>query len=520
MLSRKKTMTAARHRQRGSIAPFMVLALGGALLATAYALDTNRMTSNAAQVKRATDAAAMAVGNERLMKNEKSPTVLRELAYGYVVNNLGMDTSLASQIDRDSVELEEQTGEDERIRYKVEVRFKADPELLGGEVKDMRVHSTVEVVARSTEVAIVLPNSGTEGATELAALRKMFKRFAGQLLDDDENSEKRIWLSLVPFSQVVNVYDREDTGRLRRWATAAAIRPVELTSLWRTGIRDLSDGRMPDPRTERLCMNRGMYPGQVYYWDQPPTGQFTRVYYRHDLPENHPLEPSISWTGPNPDFGQATGVNDTRFIIGNVGCPRAALLPLTNQLKKVEDRLDEMRTGFNVNYAIGMGWAGHALSPEMRGSAGWGDSELPLDFPDSDKAQNAKIIVMLANTTGDWFDTDAYNAGKVGEAVQNGNNDPGGTATASRRFQDLCDSFRSRHLKFHFIGVRPGDPQDFGRQLFDRVAGIPLQTCAQGGGSMTFANAPTFNEGQEQIQHLLDDIADKIKHEFYARLVE
>lgn len=37
---------------------------------------------------------------------------------------------------------------------------------------------------------------------------------------------------------------------------------------------------------------------------------------------------------------------------------------------------------------------------------------------------------------------------------------------------------------------------------------------------MTYANAPTFNEGQEQIQHLLDDIADKIKHEFYARLVE
>jgi hypothetical protein len=520
MPSRKPTMTGARHRQRGSIASFMVLAIGGALLATAYALDTHRMTSSAAQVKRATDAAAMAVGNERLMKNEKSPTVLHQLAYGYVVNNLGMDSSLARQIGPQNVELEEQTDNDQRVRYKVEVNFEANPELLGGQVKQMRVHSTVEVVARATEVAIVIPNSGTENNTELAALRQLFKRFAARLLDDDENSEKRIWLSLVPYSQVVNVYDREDTGRLRRWATGAAIRPVELTSLWRTGIRDLGDGRMPDPRTQRVCMNRGLYPGQVYFWDQPPAGQFTRVYYRHDLPENHPLEPSISWTGPNPDFGQATGVNDTRFIIGNVGCPRAALLPLTNQLSKVEERLDEMRTGFNVNYAIAMGWAGHALSPEMRGSAGWGDSELPLDFPDSDNAQNAKIIVMLANTIGDWFDTDAFNAGQVGEAVQSGTNDPGGTVTASKRFQDLCESFRGRHLKFHFIGVRPGDPQDFGRQLFDRVAGVPLQTCTQGGGSMTFADAPTFNQGQEQIQNLLDDIADKIKHEFYARLVE
>lgn len=509
------------RRQRGSIAPFMVLALGGALLATAYSLDTGRLTNSAAQVKRATDMAVMAVGNERLMKGtDVSDEELKQLAYGYVVNNLGLDSTLANQIGQENVSLTQAKDEENRTRYKVAVNFTSAPELLGGETKEVNVHSTAEVVAKATEIAIILPNSGTEGEQELATLRRLFKTFAARLMSRDENDQQRIWISLIPFSQTVNVYDSEDTNRIRRWATSTAIRPVELSSLYRTGIRDLSDARMPNPKSQRLCLNRGLLLGENYFWDQPPTGQFTRVYYRHDLPENHPFEPRITWRGPNPDFGQASGVEDTRNIIGDVGCPKAALLPLTKDLKEIEDRLDAMRTGFNVNYSIAMGWAGHALSPAMRGSNGWGDSELPLDFP-SDNNDNVKIIIMLANTTGDWFDTDAYNTARVGTSIDgDGNNNDGGKGVATRRLSLLCSSFRNRELKFHFIGVRPGDPEDFGRRLFDQVAGIPLQGCAQGTGSMTFANAATFREGEEQIDRLLRDITDKIKHEYYVRLVE
>ncbi|WP_207388740.1 hypothetical protein [Stutzerimonas kirkiae] len=510
------------RKQDGGIAPFMVLALGGALLSTAYSLETSRMTNDAAQVKRATDVAAMAVGKAHLMDGERSLEALAPLAYNYVKNNLGMDSSLAERIAQDNVSLSRETDEEGHTRYTVMASFQAEAPMLGAASEEIQVSSTSEVVAKSTEIAIVLPNSLTEGDAELAALRRLFKGFANRLLEGDESDERRIWISLIPFSQTVNVYDTEDPNRIRRWATSTAIRPVELTTLFRTGIRDLSDRRMPDPMTERLCLNRGLRLGENYFWDQPPAGQFTRVYYRHDLPENHPSEPSISWTGPNPTFGQASGTNDIRYIIGDVGCPRAPLLPLTNDLEKIEERLDEMRTGFNTNYAIAMGWAAHALSPNMRGSNGWGDSELPLDFATEDNTDNVKIMVMLANTTGNWFDTDAYNSAQVGSAIdgQSTGTGQGDTEAASRRFQSLCNSFQQRKLKFHFIGVRPGDPSEFGRVLFDSVAGTPLRICAQGTGSMTFANATSFREGEDQIDSLLTDITDKIKHEYYVRLVE
>lgn len=511
-----------RRQQRGSVAPFMALAIGGALLATAYTLDTSRMTNSAGQVKRATDAAAMAVGNERLINGDQPLETLQVLAEGYVLNNLGMDSTLGEQIGRENIVLSQTSDDQQRLRYTVEVTFEANPELLGGEVKQISVHSTVEVVARATEIALMLPNTLSENSTELAALRRLAKDFAVRMLGTDGDSDQRIWISLVPYGQAVNVFDIEggrqaSIARLRRWATGLAISPVELTSLFRTGTASsLADARMPDLASNLMCMNRGLNPGQNYFWDQSPSGQFTRVYYRADLPENTPGAKWLSWVGPNPTFGQASGTNDTRFIVADKGCPTAAVLPLTNDVDALEERLALMDTGFNVNYAIGMGWAAHTLSPEMRGSNGWGDEELPLDFAEGEQ-QNAKIIVMLANTTGDWFDTDSYNSAVVGEAID-GTSDS--ISIAARRFESLCNSFRQRNLKFHFIGVRPGDPMDFGRTLFDRVAGPGLQLCTQGTGSMTFANAPTFNEGEAQIENLLAAIAEQIKHEYYARLVE
>ncbi|WP_205504989.1 Tad domain-containing protein [Pseudomonas viridiflava] len=506
--------------QRGSIASFMVLAMGGALLATAYVLDTSRMVSNAAQVKRATDAAAMAVGNERLINGENSMPKLSALAYDYVKNNLGMDSQLAEQIDYSNFELSKTVDDESRVRYRAEVSFHADPELLGGKRQDLNVHSTVEVISRATEIALMLPNTGSENDAQLAALRRLGKNFITSLLGEDSssNDNKRLWISLVPYSQAVNVYDPADAQRIRRWATSQAINAVELQSLFRTGkISSLADRRTPDLASGLTCMNRGLVLGENYFWDEPPTGQFTRVYYRHDLIENDPGARWVSWVGPNPDFGLANGISDTRFIVADKGCPKAALLPLTNDKEELEKRLDAMRTGFNVNYSIAMGWAGMALSPQMRGSNGWLDPELPLDFNEGDGSENVKIIVMLANTVGDWFDTDSYNAAKVGQSVSGENN---GTDYAMRRFESLCSSFRARKLKFYFIGVRPGDPADSQRVLFDKIAGPGLQICAQGGGDMVFADASTFVQGEDQIQTLLNKIANKIKHEHYARLVE
>ncbi|MDR0276567.1 MAG: Tad domain-containing protein [Paucimonas sp.] len=504
------------RQQHGAVAPFAILVLGGALMATAYVIDQSRALENNAQLKRATDAAAMAVGNQRLLDDSLSPQQMQQLAVGMVQANLGTDLALRDKLGANAINVTVQRDDDGVNQITVAATYSAESELLQAPTQRLQVSSTVEVVNRPVEVAIVVPNTLSENARELAALRRLVREFVERVLGN--RPDGRTWISLVPYSQSVNVYSAEDSGRIRRWASGPALTPVELRSLFRTGYSGLADGRIPDRRANLLCMYRGLALGQNYYWDQPPSGQF-KIYYRHDLPENgSPGASPISWTGPNPDFGQASGVNDVRWMVADRGCPSAALLPLTRDMARIERRIQEFSTRFNTNYAIAMGWAAASLSPRMRGSAGWGDARLPLDFNADGTGDNAKIIVMLANTTGNWFDTDSYNA-EVGEAINGQNGTVSANDVAGKRFISLCTSFRARGLKFHFLGVRPGDPNDFGRVLFDKVAGPGLRVCA-GDGSMTFANATNFGDGEAQLRSLLLDIANKVRHERYVRLID
>lgn len=504
------------RQQQGAVAPFAILVLGGALMATAYVIDQSRALENTAQLKRATDAAAMAVGNQRLLDDRLSQQQMQQLATSMVRTNLGTDLALRERVAANYIKVTQQRDGEGVIRISVAAAYDAESALLQADTQRMEVSSSVEVVNRPVEVAIVVPNTNSENDRDIAALRRMVREFAEQVIGT--RADGRTWIALVPYSQSVNIYSAEDSGRLRRWAAPGALTPVELRSLFRTGYSGLADGRIPDRRANLLCMYRGLGLGQNYYWDQAPSGQF-KIHYRHDLPENgSPGAPPISWTGPNPDFGQASGVNDTRWMVADKGCPGAALLPLTRDLTRIERRIDEFSTRFNTNYAIAMGWAAASLSPQMRGSAGWGDARLPLDFNADRQGDNTKIIVMLANTSGNWFDTDSYNA-EVGQALDGQSSTVSANDVAGQRFIRLCNSFLARGLKFHFLGVRPGDPQDFGRMLFDKVAGPGMRLCTRDG-SMTFANAENFGDGEAQIRSLLREIANRIRHERFVRLID
>lgn len=522
------------RQQRGSIAPFMVLALGGALLATAYAIDISRMTNSAAQLKRATDAAALAVGNERVANGERDLEKLQLLARGYVRNNLGLDSELAERISADSIVLTQEAGANDQLRYKVQVSYLANPELLGGQEQEIRVHSTVEAQPSALEVALLLPNSGQEDARNLRVLRRQGKRFAEKLVE----GRKDAWLALVPYSQSVNVSPdytdpqaRSPVGpsaahlqRLAAWTTPAALRPVELAPLFRTGYRGLNDPRIPDRRANLLCLYRGMGLNQHYYWDRSPSGQF-RVYYRHDLIENgSPGADPISWTGPHPIFG---GASDTRSIVADKGCPSAPLLPLTNDLNKIDERLGQMSTRFNTNYAIAMGWGAMALSPAFRGSNGWNlPDDLPKDFKDDGGDSYKAIVMLLSNTDERGFDGDAYNF-PIGENVQAS----GSEATVTQRFANLCESLRDHKLRFFLIavGVDGIDNNDLGAEgttvdgasNFRRIAGPGLARCAQKGDDITYIQGFDFAAAEGQIQGRLDDILADIRQQgSYVRLVE
>ncbi|ENO85318.1 hypothetical protein [Thauera linaloolentis] len=502
-------------RQRGAGAVSLLLFIGAATGIAAYAVDSSRTTASAAQLKHATDAAAMAV----TMAHARDDTIdTQSLAEKYVHANLGMDgAQFEQQLD---IALETVTRDD-ADGFRVSATFRASS-LLGNDA-DVTVSSAAVARNKSLEVALAIPNTLSENAANLAALRRLGKRFAENLIGNRDNT----WLALVPYSQAVSVYDARQANRIRNWAAPGALNPVELTSLFRTGYAGLADRRIPDRRANLLCMYRGLDRGENYFWDEAPAGQF-KVYYRHDLPENgSPGAPPISWVGPNPDFGQATGVNDTRWMTADRGCPNAALLPLTNDLDEIDTRLDQMSTRFNVNYAIAMGWSAMALAPEFRGPGGWGlENDLPRDF-DEEGGDTVKAIVLLVNSSDQrWFDSDAYNAW-VGEKIDGdrdlgSRNDP----LITERFANLCRSFRERRLRFFLIVTGSDEAEDEDGQIasaseFRRVAGPGLQRCAERGSDLTYLSGYDFVASEGRIESRLDAIIDELRLQSnFARLVE
>jgi len=513
----RSALLGSGQRQRGGGAVPLLLFIGAAMSLAAYGVDSTRSTAGAAQLKRATDAAAMAVTMAYAGDKEAD---LQTLAEKYVRANLGMDASqLGEQL---SVALEA-VSRDDADGFRVSATFHADAALLGGGGADITVASAAVALNKSLEVALALPNTLNEDAANLAALRRLGKTFAENLVGNRSNA----WLALVPYSQSVNIYDADHSNRIRDWASTGALNPVELTSLFRSGYASLADRRIPDRRANLLCMYRGLNQGQNYFWDQAPGGQF-KIYYRADLPENgSPGATPISWVGPNPSFGQANGANDTRWMVADRGCPHAALLPLTNDLDKIDARLGEMSTRFNVNYAIAMGWSAMALAPAFRGSSGWGlDDDLPKDFAD-DSGDVVKAIVFLANSTDQrWFDSDAYNA-YVGEKID-GNADTGGgdDNVITRRFANLCASFRTHKLRFFLIVTGSDEATDEDGQVtsasdFRRIAGSGLLGCAEQDSDLVYLSGRDFTVSEDRIAAQLEDIVEALRLQSnYVRLIE
>ncbi|HEY0201334.1 MAG TPA: hypothetical protein VGC24_06550 [Burkholderiaceae bacterium] len=91
------TRTASMSdRQRGGAIVLLLLLIGAITALAAFASDSVRMTADAAQLKRATDAAAMAGAMARAKDRDVD---IQTIAARYVAANLGMDTAqLDSQL--------------------------------------------------------------------------------------------------------------------------------------------------------------------------------------------------------------------------------------------------------------------------------------------------------------------------------------------------------------------------------------------------------------------------------------
>lgn len=251
---------SAHATQRGAAAVLLLILIGAIVALAAFVSDGTRLTSSAAQLKRATDAAAMAAAQAYAGDEDADIQVIAER---YVNVNLGMDTAQTGNelvVSANAIEFAGDPG------VRVTASFQALALLHGSDSTKATVASTAVARTGSLEVALALPNAVNSDARSLAALRRLGNDFAETLIGNRDNT----WLSLVPYSQSVNVYDARHANRVRDWAAPAALRPVELTSLFRSRYGSLADARMPDRRARLLCMFRGLDRGENYFWDEAP----------------------------------------------------------------------------------------------------------------------------------------------------------------------------------------------------------------------------------------------------------
>lgn len=105
----RAALSAFIHQETGAGTAFYVLGTTMALLVSAaFIVDTSTATGDATQIKRATDAAALAVAHQATINgDEYDPEQIKELAYQYVKNNLGLNNALDNKLAREDVTVTE-----------------------------------------------------------------------------------------------------------------------------------------------------------------------------------------------------------------------------------------------------------------------------------------------------------------------------------------------------------------------------------------------------------------------------
>ncbi|MEL4888112.1 pilus assembly protein TadG-related protein [Pectobacterium betavasculorum] len=275
----REHLSAFIQQEKGAGTAFYTLGAMALLVTAAFIVDTSTATGDATQIKRATDAAALAVGHQATINGEEySQEDTNKLAYEYVKNNLGMNKSLSEKLVASDVSVTEGRNSATRKTYTVTAAFETKPGLLSLGVKKQEVYSTSEVINRPTEIAFVMPVTGDMSEGDIRSLKSVSRAFVERMLSSADGKRDNLWLSLVPYSQSVNVYDAEDANRIRRWSTPSALNPPELRSLFASGVvSSLADRRFPDRRANLLCMYRGLGREENFFWDEPPAGHVSRL---------------------------------------------------------------------------------------------------------------------------------------------------------------------------------------------------------------------------------------------------
>ena len=266
--------------------------------------------------------------------------------------------------------------------------------------------------ASGLEVALVLDNTGsmaqTDGSTngtKLQALQAAIADLMNILYGPSNDTVANLWVSVVPFVTTINVGNGTmQQGWLSSMPTAAQYKDGGSTQYSWAGC---VQGRWTNNDDES---------------DAPPSTKAFVPYFADDTYNQYGTTGHNQWcTGPysngvcmgDNDWGAPSSVKTSSnpaitagLTFGpNRGCP-VPILPLTAS----KNIILTMVNGFTTAYSgtiIGLGMQGgwFTLSPNWRGSAGWGDSVLPHNYMTQSPAPSPpiqKVAILVSDGDNTW----------------------------------------------------------------------------------------------------------------------
>lgn len=528
-LARVKGLLRAFLRdENGGMAPFMVLGIAGVMFAGAYAFDATRMTTSAAQIKRATDAAAMAVAMAAAENSGLDTAALRQMAETYVQNNLGMDAALDSDNIRNVTVSVAASGMGRT--YTVGAQMRSVSALVNAGTTWIDVASVAYAESPKTELAIVVPEQGEVSRAERQLLVDELDTFLDTLFGDAaDDTRKNLRVAVVPYGQHgVNVVKINSNlvplargERLIRWVQRSSYQadPESIGRVfpWATSTPRITGGHasasVPDARANRLCLHHVDQRDNYFPWRGGALRAFNLDYkmdqtndghYRHPWPTGNPLIIRL-FTNNDP--------NQFHRLVKDIHCPDTPLLPLEASKAKIKQQLSNVVSasrvidrdggdaGANVSYVPGLVWAGRALSEDMRGQAGWEDSDYPLDFGTG--GDSKKYFIMFAKLVPQGFVSGATNEAitdfSTGAELRN----------LRRGVETLCQEFLEAGITGYFIGLNQAPKGD---SIFSQTIKPGVQVCTDGDDRYAFAPGATLagESARAFLRDKLETIASEI----------
>ena len=387
----KRFLLKVWKNRRGAVIMLIALNFFVMVGVTGAAIDTARGMYLRSEMMSALDAAALA-GGATVNQATFNATVNKYFNVNFPAGNLGA-TMQPVQIAVDT--------------YKEHVDLSVNGSLPGSLLQVIGApasvaQSEVTVERKGLELAMVMDNTGSMGATNIAAMKSAATDMINILYGSNPNVDN-LWVSLVPYVSMVNI----GTGNTS-WTTGVTPANYSPTT-WHGCVFARTNEMTDDTPAVGGLWTPFLWPSST---DNPwicsaANTPFTNCRNEMTMARHRSTcglaSGRWSTTGQyNINENQCAGNNGTG---PNLGCG-PALIPLTASKTAVIAAINQMdfwsRGG--TNSGVGLAWGWRTLSPKWRGV--WGSptpANLPLDY---NTPMMSKALVIMTDGNNEWYSYD------------------------------------------------------------------------------------------------------------------